>query len=232
MAYSLSKKNPGIGLFYGSALQMNGQPLQAYNLEKELLLLYPDDLPVKFSLATLETSIQKYDESIAILEPLIKTPPPSLAGKDNRELLWPLGKCYLYKGDYTKAIGAFQGALNQIPFNVPVLAALGETYLKVGDLENARVTLDKALDLNPNAERALFYKGLVLEKTGDVKAAQANYQKAYSILKQYLDKDGQNGEDYYLMFLICQKLSKNEEGAKYKAEAAQLLYTYEAPWKG
>jgi Tfp pilus assembly protein PilF len=105
---------------------------------------------------------------------------------------------------------------------------LGEAYLKTGETEKAGIALDKALAINPNYPKALYYKGIYFEKTGNSEEAQKSFQDGYTNGKRYLTN---NGEDYYLMFLICQKISKSDEGKNYKAEAKKLLFTYDAPWK-
>ena len=95
-------------------------------------------------------------------------------------------------------------------------------------IEKAGVALDKALAINPQIPSALYYKGIYFEKIGNPEMAQKSFQDGYTNGKRYLQD---NGEDYYLMFLISQKISKSEEGKNYKAEAERLFFSYEAPWK-
>jgi len=108
------------------------------------------------------------------------------------------------------------------------LTVLGEAYLKNGDLDKAGKALDEALAINPKIPSALYYKAVYCEKTGNAALAAKDFQDAYTYEKQRLED---NGEDYYLMFLICQKLDRNDEAETYKAEAAKLLFTFDAPWR-
>jgi tetratricopeptide (TPR) repeat protein len=139
-----------------------------------------------------------------------------------------LGTCYLYKGNYAKAIETLERGLSLMPGMAMDLTVLGEAYLKNGDLKKAAVALDKALAINPQIPSALYYKGVYFEKMGNPEMAQKSFQDGYTSGKRYLQD---NGEDFYLMFLISKKISKSEEGKNYKAEAERLFFSYEAPWK-
>jgi tetratricopeptide (TPR) repeat protein len=227
-AYTLSKKDVGIGVLYALSLKISKQPLKAYALDKEMVAMRPEVPQLQINLAVLEMTIQKYGEAIAILEALQKKAPENLAAQDKSVMLLMLGTCYLYTGNHSKAIGALENALAHTPRMPTALAVLGEAYLKTGEMEKAGAALDKALAKNPKYPAALFYKGICYEKSGNSELAQNSYQDSYTNVKKYL---GDNGEDYYLMYLICQKLQKNEEGNNNKIEAGRLLFTYEAPWK-
>jgi len=227
-AYTLSKKDAGIGLMYALALKMNKQPLKAYELDKEMVALHPSVPQLQIQLATIDMTIQKYDEAITILEALMQKAPANLAAQDKSVLLFMLGTCYLYKGNYAKAIETLESGLSLMPGMAMDLTVLGEAYLKNGDLKKAGVALDKALAINPQIPSALYYKGIYFEKIGNPEMAQKSFQDGYTNGKRYLQD---NGEDYYLIFLISQKISKSEEGKNYKAEAERLFFSYEAPWK-
>ena len=230
-AHALAPKDAPIELSYVVALKMNKQPLKALGLLKELAGEYPNIAPVQYQLAQMDIIVQKYDDAIAIMEPILQKSPPILSDQDQSFYLYFLGKCYLYKGERDKAIDSLKHAVALTPLLDVAFCVLGEAYLKNDDPGEAGPALDQALALNPRSPAALYYKGIVLEKSGKADLAHASYQSAYANLKSQLDANGENGEDYYLMFLICQKLSRSDEAAKNKAEAATLLYTFEAPWK-
>ena len=227
-AYTLSQKNPSIGVMYVLALKMNKEPLKAYDLARDMAALHPDVPQLQVQLATLDMTIQKYDEAIAILETLQENAPANLQAQDKSVLLMMLGTCYLYAGDQTKAVEALESALALVPKMVTTYAVLGEAYLKMNETEKAGAALDKILAVNPRSPPALYYKGIYYEKTGNPDMAKIFFADGYANGKRYLQD---NGEDYYLMFLLSQKLGKDNEAADYKAEAEKLLYTYEAPWK-
>ena len=95
-------------------------------------------------------------------------------------------------------------------------------------MDKADEALDKAISLGPNGPSSLYYKGIVLQKQNMPELANEAFEKTYNSEKPMLR---QNGEDYYLMYQICQKLSKKDEAEQYRKEAADLSFTYEVPWK-
>jgi len=228
IAYKNSNKNASIGVLYALAFKVNKQPLKAYELDREIVALHPDVPQLQISLTTLDMTIQKYDEASAILQALQQKAPANLRPEDKSVLLLMQGTCYLYKGDQTRAIEALEQSQSIMPDMAVDLTVLGEAYLKNGDLNKASEALDRALAINPRIPSALYYRGICYEKTGNSNMAQKDFQDAYTNGKKRLQD---NGEDYYLMFLISQKLAKNDDGKTYKAEAEKLLFTYEAPWK-
>ena len=228
IAYKNSDKNPSIGLLYGLTLKMNVQPLKAYEVDKEMAAAHPDVPQLQVNLATMEMTIQKYNEAAAILENVRQKAPDNLVAGDKSALLLMLGTCYLYQGQHAKAIEALENAESVMPGMAADLTVLGQAYLKNGDLTKANATLTKALSVNPTIPAALYYQGICREKNEDPIGAQKDFEDAYTYGKQRLDD---NGENHYLMYLICQKLGKDEEAKKFKADAAKLLVTYEAPWK-
>ena len=228
IAYTNSSKDVSVGVMYALALKMNMQPLKAYELDKEMLALHPGIPQLEISMATLEITIQKYDEALALIEVLLQKAPENLQALDKSVLFLMQGTCYLYKGNRAKAIELLQKDLSLTPNMAMDLTVLGEAFLKNGDLEKANEVLDKALAINQTIASALYYKGIIFEKAGNSTLSGKYFQDALIYGKQRLQD---NGDDYYLMYLLCQKLSKADEGEKYKAEAEKLLFTHEAPWK-
>jgi tetratricopeptide (TPR) repeat protein len=231
IAYGLAPTDENMGILYAIELKTNKQPAKAYQVQTAMLAARPKDSRLQMGEVALAMQIQKYAEAAAILEPLVKTPSAGTTRSQFSLLVYMLGSCYLYEGKYDKAISAFQVSLKALPVMAGSYDGLGETYLKTGDNEKAAEAFDKALSLTPNVAPTIYYRGVVFEKTGDSVSAQQNFNQAYTLLKDHLAKNSENGEDHYLMYLICQKLAKQDEADANKAEAAMLLYTYEAPWK-
>lgn len=228
VAYQNSNHDPSVGLLYALTLKMSRQPLKAYEVDKEMAAAHPDNPQIQVNLAALEMTIQKYDEAVAILEDLKQNEPADLAPGDRSALLLMLGTCYLYQGHHAKAIEALEKAESILPNMAVDLTVLGQAYLKNGDFTKADATLTRALSINPKIPPALYYQGICREKSGDTAGAQIDFQDAYQYGKPRLDD---NGENHYLMYLICQKLGKDDEASVHKADAAKLSVTYEAPWK-
>lgn len=228
IAFKNSNKNPNIGVLYALSLKMDKQPLKAYELYREMAALHPDVPRLQVSLAAFDITIQKYDEAIVILEKLQQKASTNLAPQDKSTLLLMQGTCYLHKGYHAKAIEVLENSQSITPKMAMGLTVLGEAYLKNGHLNKASETLDKALAINPRIPSALYYRAICSEKAGHLELAQKDFHDAYTYGKQRLQD---NGEDYYLMFLISQKLARGEEGNGYKAEAEKLFFINEAPWK-
>ena len=210
------------------ALKMNKQPEKAIQTAKTIANLHPDNAALKVEVATLEMTVQKYNDALTILEDLQSKAPENLDPREKSVLLFMLGNCYFYLGNYAKATDILNNATALTPKMVTANALIGELYLKTGNIGLASINLDKALAASPKYPSALFYKGVSLEKMGKPEQAQEYYLKAYQNQQRRLVD---NGEDYFLMSLICQKMGKSEEAAQYKNEAAKLFYTYEAPWQ-
>ncbi|EEF58636.1 TPR repeat-containing protein [Pedosphaera parvula Ellin514] len=227
-AYVTSKHDPRTGMMYALALKMNKELSKAYSVDKEMVAEHPDIPQLQFSLATLEMTIQKYDEAVAILEPLWAKAPANLPEKDKGTINFMLGLCYLYNGQHAKAISSLENANSHFPNAGMIYNVLGEAYLKGGEPDKAKDFLEKALAINPKLPSALYYRGICLERSGDSEHANKCFQECYRFGKDWL-RD--NGEDYYLMAQVCSKISKQEEADDYRKQASQLLYTYQAPWK-
>lgn len=227
-AYQLMPDDPQIGALYVLALKMDKQPDRAIKVAKTVANLHPDNAALQVQVATLEMTVQRYGEALVILEDLEAKAPENLDPREKSVLLFMLGNCYFYSGNYAKATEVLNNAISLTPRMATANAVIGEIYVKTGNIDLASTNLDKALAVNPRYPGALFYKGICLEKSGKAELAQDYYLKAYQNQIRYLQD---NGEDYFLMSLICQKIGKGDEAKRNRDEAAKLLYTYEAPWQ-
>jgi tetratricopeptide (TPR) repeat protein len=226
-AYFLSNKDFGVGTMYVLALKINKQTTKAYDLAKQIADVHPEAPQAKMLLATCATTIQKYDEALSNVETLLKIAPPNLPPKDRSAMLLLQAICHMYKGDHAKAIALLEKSLVIAPNFAVNLTTLGEAYLKSGDVKNAKLNFEKALAINPKIPKALYVKGIIAEKEGNSELAKKSFEDAYAYGKP---RARDNGEDYYLVYLACEKLGKTAEAQSFKSDAAQLNYTYDAPW--
>lgn len=115
---------------------------------------------------------------------------------------YDLGLRYLSEGNYEEAIIAFTAAIEIDPKRAPAYAGRGNAYVLSGETEEnltaAQADYEKAIELDKaNADA---YLGLA-----DVYIRQGNYGKAMEILKQGLEKTGENQK-------IADKLAEMEKG--------------------
>jgi tetratricopeptide (TPR) repeat protein len=226
-AYALAPNNPLYGVTYCVALKNNKQLLQADNVAKQLAAAHPDSPQIQILLATLDQTIQKYDEAINVLRPLMTKMGADSSPQDKGALLFLLGNCYLHLGKTVEAVKALEAANVLYPHAAAILCGLAEATLKNGEVAKARDYLDQAMAINPRIPAALYYKGILLERAGAPDKARQYFQACYQAGKESLPD---NGEDYFRMAQVCAKLNRSDESHRYQAEAAKLLYTADAPW--
>jgi tetratricopeptide (TPR) repeat protein len=210
-AYMLSHDTE-IGLMYGLALKMNKQPLKACKLGEDMIAAHPDIPQLRMFFATVSVSVQKYDEALTSLRWISDHMPPSVPDKDKMTVFLLMGICYNYKGDHTNAVQKLQKAVLCLPNAVVPLNALGE-----------------ALKINPKFPPSLFYKGVCLERRGDVAGAETYFRDSLTHGKERLEIGSDNGEDYYLVGLACDKLGMKDDAKAFRQKARELNFTFEAP---
>jgi tetratricopeptide (TPR) repeat protein len=91
-------------------------------------------------------------------------------------------------GEYPKAIGYFQEALNYGTSQLgpeEIYTMMGNTYNAMDQLEKALEYHEKALDINPNFHNALVNKGIVHRLRGEYDKAEESYKKALWIEPNY-----------------------------------------------
>jgi len=226
-AHSLAPADPLYGMTYCVALKNNKQLFPADEVAKQLAAAHPDSPQIQILVATLDQTIQKYDDAVAVLRPLMIKMGPGSSAQDQGALLFLLGNCYLHLGKTAEAVKALEAANVVYPHAAAILCGLGEATLKNGETAKARDFLDQALAINPWIPAALYYKGILLERSGAPDKARQYFQACYQASKPSLPD---NGEDYFRMAQVCAKLNKLDESHRYQTEAAKLWYTADAPW--
>lgn len=226
-AYALAPGDAEIGMTYVVALKADRQLLKARDTARQLSQAHPKAPQFQITLATLDIAIQQYHDAITVLDPLFAHAPPDLAKQDRGVMYYLLGTCYLHLGKRTNALATLKKADELFPHAATILCALAEATLKNGDAADARDYLDQTLAINPRMPGALFLRGIMMERAGAPDKARRYFEACYKLGKVQLPD---NGEDYYRMAMVCAKLNKTEESRHYQAEAAQMLYTTDAPW--
>ena len=141
----------------------------------------PEYRPAKHTLGMILVAERKYDDAIAVLQPLAediiyKTP----------ELAWyDLGGAFLGKGDNDRAIDALSRAVALKPSFCWANYRLGLAYEKKGMLDAARKELTEAVEpADPacrNLQDAYEARGRVLQRLGKISEAKADFQLCVSL---------------------------------------------------
>jgi tetratricopeptide (TPR) repeat protein len=133
-----------------------------------------------------------------------------LDGEDFARIEHLIGQCLRALGNVSAARVHFERALEQAEAFygandvalIPICTDLGDALRSLGDLADAKALYERALALDPEDSEVPFTLcglGRVLEHLGDLQEAKASYQKALTI-------------------------AETQQGAKYDARAAALLY--------
>jgi len=95
-----------------------------------------------------------------------------------------LGKTYLQKHKFRKALSCFEreGYLGDTSWET--LLNKGAAYFGLGKLEKARGCFEQALEMNPNSLKVFYNLGVVYEKLGLPEKAKEMYEKASHIRPQ------------------------------------------------
>jgi Flp pilus assembly protein TadD/serine/threonine protein kinase len=88
------------------------------------------------------------------------------------------GNDLLARGEYTRAIAAYDEALRADPDDEVALVSQGSAYFKVGDYDRAIAVLSEAIRLCPDDPVALNNRGLAYRSKGDCPKAVADYTEA------------------------------------------------------
>ena len=108
----------------------------------------PDSPMVRFHMAIAYLAVEKYEESIALLEPL------AADGALNFDAHLTLGHAYYMAGSYDRAVVSLSKAVLIMPGAANAHYLLGLCYEELGDREQALKCLGKALKMVPDYQEA------------------------------------------------------------------------------
>jgi putative membrane protein len=195
------------------------------------LQLDPDDVNALNEMAYCQECLGNFDESIAYYERYSKQFPFSDRAWDN------LGNVHLQKGNYSKAVEAFDFALTLNGENTSALCKLGDTLLQQGKYEKALQTYIDCLKLEPGNMKILssistclaqlerdeamigvFQTSLALNPN----AADAHYglglfymdtdpEKALEHARKAVQVEKSHGNYWFILGSLLMHLGKNEE---------------------
>jgi hypothetical protein len=89
-----------------------------------------------------------------------------------------IGNIYRRKGDYPKAMAAFETALSHNPHNVSALNEMGVSFLENGYYEEGKRLLERSLSIDPQHAETYLLLGTMHLNNDDLAAAERMFKKA------------------------------------------------------
>ena len=127
------------------------------------------------------------------------------------------GNVYRSKGDYDRAIEAFNTATDLNPDFAGAYNHRGVVYLDKGDYDCAIADFTTAIDLNPDfVDEAYYNRGLAYHKKGEIDKALKDYTKAIDLNPDFVD------EAYYNRGLAYHKKGEIDKALKDYTKAIDL----------
>ena len=149
---------------------------------------------------------------------------------EDQAIIWrSVGTCELYLGHNKQAIETLEEADRFFGDVVRIKMPLAEACLKVGQIDKAKNYLRESLKVNPNHAATLYWLGVILEQEGKPDA-EKYYRDALAAGEKGLKINSDNGSDHFLLYQIFSKLGEKDRAEVYRKQAADLHFTFEAPW--
>lgn len=155
------------------------------------------------------TELDRVDEAIAILEPLVEEFPES------SRLLGALGVALSTAGDLEDAAEALEHAVECDETNNSALANLGVVYERLRDYRRAIEMYDRAQDQGADIDWLLQRKANVQSEMGDTKAAK-------STLRRYLSLAPDDAAEWIALAILHSDESEFDRAFQCYAEAERL----------
>jgi serine/threonine protein kinase/tetratricopeptide (TPR) repeat protein len=167
--------NPDARWYLGQCYEGEHKKKEALKAYAEYLKTIPRDPARLRHIAALYTSTKSYDKALEVLRRAQR-----LDGSAEGALT--LGRCYMEKGDYEGAIGAFREALKKNRNDYGTLILIGQCQRKKGATRDAIGAYRAAYDARPGQLSLLFQIALMAEEMGDYDTSKKNL-KRYLVLE-------------------------------------------------
>lgn len=190
---------------------------------QELLSGLPQDDPrVVLLSARLQLLMQKPRESIALLEPLLKTAPPAL----DLSVRHYLAEAHLAMGQSSEAIALLQGKVGN---DAAIALLLGRAQYRAGNPADAVATLkpfaEKTLGKDPANPAEQRYAANFAREYGQALVATSDWPAAIEALGKATRYDPQSLQAWQLLGRAQLASGNREEGAKSMARVREIQST-------
>lgn len=130
------------------------------------------------------------------------------------------------KGDFAKTVADFESALSLNPKSMSIYFNFAVLHYKKGEYDAALAKLAKVLELNPRQPDAYKVRGVVRLYKSQLTPAIADFKKYLELQTNYDEVPS-----VYLMLMLTQKRTKDEQGFKATVASYQHLQRLTS-WKG
>jgi tetratricopeptide (TPR) repeat protein len=137
------------------------------------------------------------DEALPYFNSAIQSLPTNVTVTTNpAEAYFFIGKVYIYKSDYDRAIVDYDQAIQLKPDYAEAYNNRGVAYYDKGDLDRAIADYDQAIQLKPDLAEAYTGRGAAYTNKGDYDRAIADCDKAIQLKPDYADAYNNRGNAY------------------------------------
>ncbi|CAD7966882.1 unnamed protein product [Amoebophrya sp. A25] len=155
----------------GRSLYLLGNHRAAIDVYDEGQVLAPDDWEIWHNKGLCFMYLRQYDDAVDAFEK---------ANESQRHdvTFLQLGKVFVLKEEYKKAIEVYQEALEFSPENPEILTTLGILYLRMGESLVAFDHLGNSLTYNPRNPKTILAAGSIIQDHADMDVALVKYRVA------------------------------------------------------
>jgi tetratricopeptide (TPR) repeat protein len=190
-------------------LFQSGEPRQAEDTCRRLLLRDPGDAPCLNLLGVIAHQAGRHDEAISWIRQAISFRP------DNAEFHYNLGVAQQCLGQFEEAAASYRLSLRLEPENAEAYNNLASALLRIGRLDEALASADRALRLAPSYAEAHANRGEVLRQQGCLEPATASLRRAVQLNPGFADA-------YKYLGLACRDQGQTDEARACLQEALRL----------
>lgn len=199
-AMSIDSLNPDFYHLLSDAYLDYYNSKEALNTMMKVLSIYPERVPSLLKLAELKYILEDYDGSILTLNEVVRL------DAQNAEGYFMLGMNFRSLGDNTRAMNAYQTAVEMNSSLTDAWIILGELYEEKKD-PKALKYYESAIISNPKSMQAIHAKAYYLQNHGDIPGAQKLYREIIIADKSYSDAYLNSG----LLYLETDSISRAYE---------------------
>mmetsp|Transcript_9255 Transcript_9255/g.22734 ORF Transcript_9255/g.22734 Transcript_9255/m.22734 type:complete len:420 (-) Transcript_9255:1048-2307(-) len=155
----------------GRSLYLLGNHKAAIDVYDEALILSPDDWEIFHNKGLCYMYLRQYDEAVDSFEKANDV-------QRHDVTFLQLGKVFVLREEYKKAIELYTEALEFSPENPEILTTLGILYLRMGESLTAFDHLGNSLTHNPRNPKTILAAGSIIQDHADMDVALVKYRVA------------------------------------------------------